>query len=384
MNACGTVTHQQHPHPPALPAQGTQLPPDRSQAIVDAFRTWSAETGARLLDLDALLAPLPTEAHQDHTLAFVIWQATDAAIIAAHELPVGAADQRLAPLRRPVVGTDGVQLAHNVVEAGTIIGALIDSTQSRIDTNEGLLAATAGIAADLAAAAPLVKLLSMNASLHRRLLDQSVRPDLRTDQGALAALVREASALRTELETADKERLHLLAAHEVDHQRIEELRTLETDARQAAAAAAEKVANLPPRGIVSVDALGTAPDLDGMHDAPWPARRNLLAERATKLQRAETSLRQVIAANRAALAERNELRQIVDAFRAKAMAVRIGEVVAVNDAYQAARQLLWTAPSDLVAARRAVNDYQQVVSQHTTAATAAAAKKPVSSSEVHR
>ncbi len=380
MNSSGSVTQPTHPQPPALPAQGTQLPPDRTQAIVNAFRSWSSETGAQLLDLDALLAPLPDEAHQDHTLAFVIWQATDAAITAAQELPLGTADQRLAPLRNPIVGTDGSQLAQNAVEAGAIISALIDSTQSRIDTNEGRLAATAGVAADLALAAPLVKSLSMNAALHRQLLDQSVDPVLTANHSALAALVRDAAALRIDLESADKERSQLLAGHKVDHQQIEALRTLESEARKLAADAAEKVVNITPRGIVSVDALGTPPDLSSMADAPWPAVRNLLSERATKLQRAETSLRQVISSSQSALAERNELRQMVDAFRAKAMASRIGEVPDVNAAYQAARQLLWTAPSDLTAARTAVTTYQKVVSDYTVSAKKASTSQP----EVHR
>lgn len=374
------MTEPPHPQPPALPATGTQLPPERTEAVVTAFRRWSAGTGARLLDLDGLLGSLSNEAHRDHTLAFVLWQATDSAINAANDLQVGSADQRLAPLRRPVFGADGMQLAGNVFEACTVIGALIDATQSRIDTHSSALAATAGISADLAAAASLVKGLSMSASLHRRLLDQSVDPGVTADPVQVSSLARQASALRRELESAEQERVHMLAAHVVDRQKVTELRTLAAEATQAAAAGAEKIRGLPPRGIVAVDALGDAPDLTAMDDAPWPATRNLLAERASKLRRAETSLRQVIAANRAALAERNELRQVVDAFRAKAMAARIGEVPAVNQTYQSARQLLWTAPTDLALARAAVDAYQRVVSENTVLEKTVGPATP----EVHR
>ena len=372
-----------HPTPPALPPTGTQLPPDQSEQIVERFRSWSAQTGSRLLDLDGLLTTLPRDAQQDHTLAFVLWQATDAAIAESKGVPTGTADARFAALRRPLVAADGSTLAANVVEAANIICALIDVTQSRIDAHAGTLAATAGVSADLAAAAPLVKSLSMNAAMHRRLLERSVDPTVLAAPQLVAELVAEAAKLRTALEAADRERSQLLAAHAVEADQVALLRSLATEATEAAKLAAEKISGLPRRGIVSVDALPPPPDVATMIDGPWPALRSVLVERAAKLQRAEQSLRHVINTSRAALAERNELRQVVDAFRAKAMASRIGEIPQVNSAYQAARQLLWVAPTDLAAARQAVKSYQDIVGAHTTNATKPTTEKR-STSEVHR
>jgi hypothetical protein len=253
-----------------------------------------------------------------------------------------------------------------------------------IDRHDGALAATAGVSSDLAAAAPLVKSLSMSASLHSRLLVRSADPSVASDDEALAQLVRDAAGLRAELEAADRERTALLAEHRLDSQRLEDLRVLEQEARTVAATANAKVSGLALRGIVSVDALGPEPDLSATPNAPWPAHRTLLVDRSTKLNRAGSSLRQVIETNRSALAERNELRQVVDAFRAKAMASRIGELPDVNEAYRAAHDVLWTAPTDLVVARSAVATYQRVVNERIAASAKPAHTAPRPSSEVHR
>jgi hypothetical protein len=350
-----------HPTPPSVPALGIALTTDQVTAAINAMQKWSSDTGARLLDLDAALGSLPTAQQHDHTLAFVLWQATDQAIQDARSSTSAFADIRLASLRKPVVDNTGSQLATNVVEAGKIIGALIDATQNNIETHAGALAATAAISNDLAVCSPLVKSLSMSASHFSQLLERSANASLATDPAATSKLAIEVSRLRSDLEAAERERTALINELAKDSERIAVLRTLEADARIAMDAALAKVSNVARRGIVSVDALGSAPDMAALANSPWPAQRTALRDRSVKLQRAEQSLQEVINTHIAYLAERNELRQVVDAFRAKAMAAHIGEIPAVSDAYDAARALLWSAPTDLVAARQAVADYQKLV-----------------------
>ncbi len=371
-----------HPTPPAIPVQGTSLTTDQVTAVIAAVQKWSSDTGARLLDLDATLDVLPADQREDHTLAFVLWQATDKAIQEAQSSLSAFTDQRLGPLRKPVTDSSGSQLAANVVEAGTIIGALIDSTQHSLDTQAGLRAATSAISDDLAACSPLVKSLSMSASLYSQLVDRSSNSSLASDPNGLSKLAAEASRLRLDLEAADRERTALLTEFARDADRVSALRTLETEARTAMNLALAKVCNVPRRGVVSVDALGPAPDLSVIKDSPWPAQRTLLKERSVKLQRAEASLQDIIRTHTAYLAERNELRQIVDAFRAKAMAAHIGEVPAVSAAYDHARSFLWSSPTDIVLARQAVAEYQQIVNDTTRPAPTRPA--PIKSAEVNR
>ncbi len=59
--------------------------------------------------------------------------------------------------------------------------------------------------------------------------------------------------------------------------------------------------------------------------------------------------------------QRNELRGLLDAYRAKAGGLGAAENTELSQRYQQARDLLWSAPCDLAAATAAVNGYQQAV-----------------------
>jgi hypothetical protein len=61
------------------------------------------------------------------------------------------------------------------------------------------------------------------------------------------------------------------------------------------------------------------------------------------------------------LDQRNELRGLLDAYRAKAGRLGGAESPGLEDAYQLARELLWSAPCELTAAAGAVRRYQDVV-----------------------
>jgi hypothetical protein len=353
-----------HPTPPLMEPAGATATNDRVDAYLLGIQRWSAETGAKLLDLDAILGTLPKSSQQDHTLAFVIWRAVDERINEAGAVQSAFPEKRLEPLRGALFASDRSTLAGSLDEAVQIICALIDATQQVIDTHEGTVATSAAIMSNLAAAAPLVKSLSMGASLHSRLLSEASSPNLGSDPTKLGQLASQAATLLTDLEAADRERTKLLAELPQDSIKVEQLRILESEAKSVAETSLAKIANQPKLGIVSVNALGGPPDLDALAEAPWPAQRTQLHDRATKLSRAEASLRHVIKTHSDLLAERNELRQVVDAFRAKAMAGRIGELPQVSRAYDHARQILWGAPTDLVEARKAVAAYQVTISAH--------------------
>jgi len=61
------------------------------------------------------------------------------------------------------------------------------------------------------------------------------------------------------------------------------------------------------------------------------------------------------------LGRRDELRGLLDAYRAKAGRLGGAEDTVLDASYRQAHDLLWTAPCDLVAATAAVTGYQQAV-----------------------
>jgi chromosome segregation ATPase len=77
-----------------------------------------------------------------------------------------------------------------------------------------------------------------------------------------------------------------------------------------------------------------------------------------------TATRQCREAEQAAaglIEQRNELRGMLDAYRAKAGGTGGAEDAELDQRYQEAKNLLWTAPCDLAAASAAVTSYQQAV-----------------------
>ncbi len=138
-------------------------------------------------------------------------------------------------------------------------------------------------------------------------------------------------------------------------------------ARQDAAAARERAASriagpvpqpLPDlgrltRGLTALSGLQAAgrwtrlaAELDAMEkDTAAATQRCREAERAAAAQ----------------LDRRDELRGLLDAYKAKAAGLGAAECAELEAAYGKARDVLWTAPCDLTAAAAAVTSYQQAV-----------------------
>jgi hypothetical protein len=83
------------------------------------------------------------------------------------------------------------------------------------------------------------------------------------------------------------------------------------------------------------------------------AERDLAAETA--------SYRAVADAADASLGRREELRGMLQAYKAKAARLGAAEDLGITEIYEAARDMLWTAPCDLAAAADAVAAYQQAI-----------------------
>jgi hypothetical protein len=152
--------------------------------------------------------------------------------------------------------------------------------------------------------------------------------------------------------------------------RISEVSAAVAAARQAwqdATAARERAATR-----VLVPALDPLPDISPLDSRLTSLASLKAAGRWTRLtaeldllaRAASAGGRQCREAEQAAaalLARRDELRGLLDAYRAKAGRLGAAEDSVLDASYRQAHDLLWTAPCDLVAAAAAVTGYQQAV-----------------------
>lgn len=156
-------------------------------------------------------------------------------------------------------------------------------------------------------------------------------------------------------------------------QRLAEVAGAVSAAQQAfqdATAARERAASRI--NISASSSLGPLPDVSllASRAAALPAMR--AAGRWTRLaseldvigKQAATVTRQCKEAEQAAaglVGQRNEMRGLLDSYRAMAGGLGAAENAELDAIYQQAKELLWTAPCDLEAATAVVNGYQQAV-----------------------
>ncbi|HEY2505544.1 MAG TPA: hypothetical protein VGI58_03435 [Streptosporangiaceae bacterium] len=146
------------------------------------------------------------------------------------------------------------------------------------------------------------------------------------------------------------------------------------DAADTQQRAASRIAGVSARQPPDLDALAArASALDGLQAAGrWTRLASELAAVERDVARASAQARAAQGAAVAQLARRDELRGLLEAYRAKAIGRGGAEHPGLLAAYELARDLLWTAPCDLDAAAAAVQGYQQAVQ----ALPAAAGRQP--------
>jgi hypothetical protein len=171
----------------------------------------------------------------------------------------------------------------------------------------------------------------------------------------VAKVVAQAEAL-ARLRDGARQRIDALAAT------ADTVRAVRDEAVAARQRAAEKVAAgfLPPEpppvagfGRAGLDALAASGEWQRLSDEVDRAERELAA--------ALTRCRDAADAAEGALGRREELRGLLQAYKAKAARLGRAEDLALTQRYDQARDLLWTAPCDLGAAAEAVASYQQAI-----------------------
>ena len=177
------------------------------------------------------------------------------------------------------------------------------------------------------------------------------------------------AAVRELIARADAERTSATELRETLTQRLADAHRLAAElaeaaevARQARDRAADR---FPARDVVALDAGHLRYDLaaiDALAAAgQWPLISPRLADWSRRARERLTALRDAAARNAGLLADRNELRGRLDAYRAKAMRHGLAEHAVLSPLYDTARAACHTAPCDLTAARAAVNAYQDAL-----------------------
>lgn len=185
---------------------------------------------------------------------------------------------------------------------------------------------------------------------------------LAVDESALASV-------RSLIARADAERTSAAELREALTRRLADAHALAgelAEARRAADAARDAAqGRFPDREIVVARGGDLRPDLaaiDALAAAgQWALISPRLSDWARRAREQLAGLRDAASRNAALLTTRNELRGRLDAYRAKALSRGLGEDPGLTPLAEAARDMLYTAPCDVDAARRAVDAYQEAL-----------------------
>jgi len=180
---------------------------------------------------------------------------------------------------------------------------------------------------------------------------------------------RELTTVRDLVARADAERTSAAELKEALTQRLADAHALLdqfAEAQRAADAALDDAADrFREKDLRVVRGPDLRPDLaavDALAAAgQWALISPRLADWTRRARERLAALRDAAAHNGGLLVARNELRGRLDAYRAKALRLGLGENAELTPLADAARAALYTAPCDLDAARAAVNAYQDAL-----------------------
>jgi hypothetical protein len=186
-------------------------------------------------------------------------------------------------------------------------------------------------------------------------VDTSKLNRVRQQAGSAVAQVNELARVRTD---ADRRLAEIAAA-------IAEAQQAWQDATVARERATARVA--APAGDPLPDVSWLVRRTSGLTEMKNAGRWARLASELDAIDKqAANVIRRCREAEQAAtglLEQRDQLRGLLDAYRAKAGGIGAAENNDLDQRYQQAKNLLWTAPCDLAAASAAVNGYQQAILQ---------------------
>jgi hypothetical protein len=358
------------------PAAGAAFDDESIDAYLADSDSWRSATSTALLDLDeqVKVAALP-DAAADVALAFSLWRAASARldeVVAARGTGRLGDDERARVQRlvwSPIGDDTGASLASNLPEARTLVDALVARVRGSVANRDQHIAAVTGLLAPVtermqqaaANAAAVGQLERQVAVLGERLAKLGPDTAEATVRSEVAAIDQALAPIERDLIELANGKATLTSDVEALPARIRSAEQLEADTRALAARCVQKVAGAPHLAVPAVSALGAPPALADVLAMEWRAARAAVDAYAGRLERVERALTVAHDAYAAPLQRREDLRGLLDGYRAMAASRGLGERPDASAAYDAARAALYSAPCDLDAAPALVEAYQRVV-----------------------
>jgi hypothetical protein len=384
-----TTTVTSDPRPRARQIGTSPIPPGSLTApatgpevltFLKALGQWAGELGEALEELDAAaqLATRPDEFTSEITLAMSMRQSIDTRyreLVAAYDSGRVGPDER-AELAQLMWGrlpdALGAPTAFTLTEACTLAAALGDRLHAALSSDavggSGVANRILTVRAAIERCRRQIEVLGIDPSaieVQSTRLEHAVaggtRDEIRT---AVDEVDRAVTALEREL--IKEASLRASTAHRLAEyqQRYTDLLAQTTVVRELADRCRSKVADPPDLAVPDVAVIGAPPDPPSAASsdaASWAAARGALDTYAARIDRCGRALDEAQRAYGAPLDARDELRGLLGAYRTRAARSGLAEDATLATAYEAARDVLWTAPCDLTLARRRVEEYQHAV-----------------------
>lgn len=358
------------------PSASTVLDDAGIDAYVADAAAWRSASSTALLELDdQSKAAGAADAAADVALAFSIWRSASARIddIAAvrgqGRMSAGQRADVQARVWAPLADDAGSPLAANLPEARTLVDALVTRVRSGLASQSQQLTTITSLlapitervdraAAQAAALGEMVRQVEALATRLDRLGPSSPEATVRSE---VAAVEQALAPIERDLLTLAQAKATLTDDVAALPERLAAAEQLEAATRELAARCHEKVVDPPVLAVPDVSVIGAPPTLDEIGATDWRGGRAAVDAFTAKLTRVEQALTVAHDRYAAPLQQRDDLRGLLDGYRAMAASRGLGEEPNASNAYDAARTALYTAPCDLAAAARLVEAYQRVV-----------------------
>jgi hypothetical protein len=328
--------------------------------MLGEWEAWLGVAADRLLALDDRVQTnaSPTDA-ADVAKAFVVRKAIADRLADIRLQSTSNLKAAVALGSQPVADSSGRVVGNDLAHAATELDALLSTVEGRLDAIERASIAEVELSADINRMLDEAELLSERLKMNANSV-AALRHRWRERTNLTEVAASAESELRS-LQAADRERSNLLGRADSIHERLQAAMRAESAANELAELCRSKVLQAPPLAVPSVEHFGEVPTLDDLHAMPFMQLRGTVAPLLMKLDRLDAALREATQRFRAPLAERDELRGLLQAYRDKAAQAGKGEDPLIEPMYRAAADVLWAAPTDLSKARPLVDAYVRAV-----------------------